>query len=150
QNREWILQHIGSPDAIYELADDFHKQNEIWKLPVSEIASHLKGKRSLHDIAEKSEVDTFEICKTVVALECLGLASTIQDSPLQMDLSAPEVEEPQEVSTEEETEMPLQQEFHEPIVSPEKPTAVTEQPEDVMEEPVPVLPAESRVETEPD
>jgi|GEM_PF-1877448 len=104
QNREWILQNIGSPDAIYALASDFQEQNETLKLPVQQIISHLNGRRSLHDIAEKSDLDTFDICKTVVALEHLGLVQAIQDVPLQMDLSAPETERP--VETTEMVEAP--------------------------------------------
>jgi septal ring-binding cell division protein DamX len=129
QNREWILQHIGSPDAIYALVDDFQKQNEILKLPVTEVVSHLNGRRSLHDIAEKSEIDSFEICKTVVALERLNLARAIQDVPLQMDLSAPE--------TELHSEAP-------PILE-DQPPALLEEPMELGQ--VLVLPTVSQLET---
>jgi len=149
QNREWILQHIGSPDAIYQLANDFHKQNETLQLPVNEIASHLNGKRSLHDIAEKSEMDTFEICKTVVGLECLGLAHAIQDTPLQMDLSTPETEQPHEVEIAENAEIPMR-DFEEPVETvatvETAPPANEEEPEKKAEQ---VVPVETIVQPEP-
>jgi hypothetical protein len=94
QNREWILKHIGSSDAIYAPAADFQEQNQGLNLPVSNVVSELNGKSSLHEIAERSGLDTFEICKTVVALEYLDLVRLIKDEPLQMPVAVPEIQEP--------------------------------------------------------
>jgi hypothetical protein len=103
QNRDWILQHIGSPEAIYALSDDFAEQNEILKLPVAGITSQLNGKRTLHEIAQGSGIDSFELCKTVVALEYLGFASSIQDVHLQMAFDTVEKEKISEPILEQES-----------------------------------------------
>ena len=106
QNRDWILQHIGSPEAVYALSSDFEEQNRTLKLPVSAVVSKINGKRSLHDLAQGSGIDTFELCKTVVALEYLDLARPIQDEPLQMALTAPaEVKAPAEAIPESSPEI---------------------------------------------
>ncbi len=97
KDREWILKHIGSPDAVYAVSAGFQEQNQALKLPVSDLVSRLNGKSSLHEIAETSDMDTFEICKTVVALEYLNLARPVMEEPLQMTFPALEDLEPMEV-----------------------------------------------------
>lgn len=99
QNREWILQHIGSPDTVYALATNFQEQNQALNLPVSKVVSLLDGKRSLHEIAETSGLDTFEICKTVVALEYLDLVHIVQEEPGQMPAGVPEIQWSVEIVT---------------------------------------------------
>ena len=102
QNRDWILQHIGSPEAIYATTAEFDHQVQNLKLPVSQAGSKLNGRRSLHDIAQSSGIDTFELCKTVVALQYLDLVRPIQDEPLQIELNAPEFQEQENVIVEDE------------------------------------------------
>ncbi len=63
--------------SVYELTSHFAEQNEKLNLPVSAVTSKLNGKRSLHDLAQISGLDTFELCKTVVALEYLGLVRPV-------------------------------------------------------------------------
>lgn len=99
QDREWILQHIGSPDAVYALASDFEEQNQKLNLPVSDVAPRLNGQSSLHEIAESSDLDTFEICKTVVALEYLDLVRPFKNEPLPMTVAVQEIQVPAEAVT---------------------------------------------------
>lgn len=96
QDREWVLKHIGSPDAIYIITPDFHEKNVTYKLPVEEIVSRMNGKRTLEQIADAAGKDTFEVCKTVVALEKLKLVERFHEKPLQMNLvvSEPAMTEP--------------------------------------------------------
>jgi hypothetical protein len=102
QNRDWILQHIGSPEAIYAIASDYEERSLEYKLPVSKLSGKLNGRRSLHDIAQTSGIDSFELCKTVVALEYLDLARPIQDEPLQMALNTQEPDQPFDLSIEDQ------------------------------------------------
>ena len=97
QDREWILQHIGSSDAVYALATNFQEQNQLLNLPVSNVVSRLNGKSSLHEIAEGSGLDTFEICKTIVALEYLDLVHPVPEEAEQMPVAVPEIQAPVEV-----------------------------------------------------
>lgn len=96
QDRQWVLRHIGSPDAIYTITPDFHEKNVTYKLPVEEIVSRMNGKRTLEQIADAAGKDTFEVCKTVVALERLKLVERFHEKPLQMHLvvSEPAMTEP--------------------------------------------------------
>ncbi len=103
QNREWILQHIGSPEAVYAIVSDFDDQNQVLKLPIPDVIKKMNGRRSLHEIAHMSDVETFEVCKAVVALEYLDLARPIQEEPLQMALSVPDSIEFAEAVQEEPT-----------------------------------------------
>ena len=108
QDRDWILQHIGSPEAVYSLSSEFQQKNETLKLPVSNVVSKINGKRSLHEIAQGSGIDTFELCKTVVALQYLDFAHPIHDEPLQMSLNS-------SASPEPVTQEPVAEEAEEPV-----------------------------------
>jgi septal ring-binding cell division protein DamX len=122
QNRDWILQHIGSPEAIYAISTDFNEQAQQLKLPVSSISTQLNGRRSLHEIAQSSGIDSFELCKAVVALEYLDLARPIQDEPLQMQLNTTEAgEQPTAVA-----DHPVPTEMEQPQ---QQPVPLTPQPE---------------------
>src|SRR5215471_12372930 len=61
QNREWVLQHIGSPEAVYSIAPDFHETNATYKLPVERVVSRLNGKRTLEEVSQVAEMETFEV-----------------------------------------------------------------------------------------
>ena len=160
QNRDWVLQHIGSPEAIYAVPSDYQEQLQKLKFPVSPVASKLNGKRSLHDIAQLSSVDTFELCKTVVALQYLDLAHPIQDEPLQMTLNAPEQQqaapalEDQPPPTSMEDMQELGQVLQLPTVEELQATASTTTENDPeKEEPEPEVPAAviaTEEESEPD
>jgi Domain of unknown function (DUF4388) len=110
QNREWILQHIGSPDAVYVLASDFQEQNQKLNLPVSDFVLRLNGQSSLHEIAESSDLDTFEICKTVVALEYLDLVRPFKREPLPIPVAVQEIQAPAEAVTDSPEPNPLAEE----------------------------------------
>jgi hypothetical protein len=100
RDRQWVLQHIGSPEAIYSLTSDFHEKNARYKLPVEELVTRMDGKRTLEDIAQSAGKDTFEVCKSVVALEKLKLVRPLRDKPLQMPLLVVEEQDQTQLSDE--------------------------------------------------
>src|SRR3990172_5067799 len=51
QNRQWVLEHIGSPESVYLLAPDFHEKNAACKLQADVVVSRIDGKRSLEEIS---------------------------------------------------------------------------------------------------
>lgn len=99
RDRQWVLQHIGSPESVYQLDPGFHEMNALSKLPVEETVSRMNGKRSLEEIAHTSGQDTFDVCKMVAALEILGMAHkaeseaapivTMVESPREQQAPAP-------------------------------------------------------------
>lgn len=89
QDRQWILSYIVSPEAVYGIHPDFGELNQLWKLPVQELADQLNGRRTLLEIAHVSGRNTFETCKSVVALEVLGCAQRSAQPPAQMTLDVP-------------------------------------------------------------
>ena len=94
RDREWVLQHIGSPESVYQLDSSFHETNAQYKLPVEETVSRMNGKRTLEEIAHASGQDTFDICKTVAALEILGMAHKVESEAVpEVALSEAAVEE---------------------------------------------------------
>ncbi len=100
RDRDWILQHIGSPEAIYSKVPDFEQKYAEYHLGAEQIASYIDGSRSLEEIAQAVGIDTFEVCKTVAALQVLELARPQPFKPTQMPLAVSETEEPQPVVVE--------------------------------------------------
>lgn len=94
RDRDWVLQHIGSPESVFQLDSTFHERNALYKLPVDDTVSRINGKRSLEEIAQASGQDTFEVCKAVTALQILGM---VQKAPEK----APEIEAPIVVTAQE-------------------------------------------------
>jgi septal ring-binding cell division protein DamX len=107
QDRRWVLERIGSPETMYSLSEEFHLKNANYRLPIETVASRMNGKRTLNDIAHSAGLDAFEVCKTVAAMEILGMATRAKEKPRQIPL-------PVEPATTPETEK-LSQEV--PLVS---------------------------------
>jgi hypothetical protein len=84
---------------VYALSGEFHEKNAVYKLPVESVVSRIDGKRSLEQISELAGIDTFEACKTVAALQLLGLAGRVPDRPVQMPLAEPAAAEELVVET---------------------------------------------------
>jgi hypothetical protein len=101
RDRDWILQHIGSPEAIYSKVPDFEQKYAAYHLGAEQIASYIDGTRSLEEIAQAVGIDTFEVCKTVAALQVLELARPQPFKPTQMPLTVSETHEAQEPQTED-------------------------------------------------
>lgn len=100
RDRDWILQHIGSPEAIFAAAPGFDEKNAEYDLPVDDVVSKMDGTRSLEEIAQATEIDTFEVCKMVAALQILELARPQPFKPTQMPLSVSEKDESEPVTDE--------------------------------------------------
>jgi hypothetical protein len=103
KDRDWILKHIGSPEAVYVFTDPTEQKLDQYKLPVNEVISKMNGTRTLEEIAQASGVDTFEVCKTVAALQILDLAQPQQNKPVQMPLMEPKSNEMEMVPVLDET-----------------------------------------------
>jgi hypothetical protein len=120
RDRDWILRHIGSPEAIYAKVPDFEQKYAEYHLGAEQISDNIDGNHSLEEIAQSIGIDTFEVCKTVAALQVLELARTQPFKPTQMPLSVSETQEPQNVdvdSTETtEEDVSLGQVMHVPTV----------------------------------
>jgi hypothetical protein len=97
RDRDWILRHIGSPEAVYSKVPDFEQKYADYHLGAEQIASYIDGTHSLEEIAQSIGIDTFEVCKTVAALQVLELARPQPFKPTQMPLSVSETHEPQAV-----------------------------------------------------
>ena len=93
QNRQWVLEHIGSPESVYLLAPDFHEKNAACKLQADVVVSRIDGKRSLEEISSIAGLETFETCKMVVALQLLELVKRVPEAPVQLPLKEQEAEE---------------------------------------------------------
>ena len=104
KDRDWILKHIGSPEAVYILTNSSEQKLDQYRLPVDEIISKMNGTRSLEEIAQSSGVDTFDVCKTVAALQILELAVPQQNKPVQMPLMEPKSEDEEETPILNETD----------------------------------------------
>ncbi len=85
-DRRWVLEQIGSPEAVYGLSEEFHLKNANYRLPIETIASRINGKRTLNEIAQAVGSDAFEVCKTIAAMETLGMAKRIKEKPVQIPL----------------------------------------------------------------
>jgi septal ring-binding cell division protein DamX len=99
-DRHWVLQMIGSPEAVYEASPDFPEINAALRLPVVELVSRLNGKRTLQQVAEAAGLDTFEACKMVSVLQIFGMVRR-GEQPVQMPLVVAEAEHAVEAATEE-------------------------------------------------
>jgi len=97
RDRDWILQHIGSPEAIYSKVPDFEQKYADYHLGAEQIASYIDGNHSLEEIAQSVGIDTFEVCKTVAALQVLELVRPQPFKPTQMPLTVAETHEPEVV-----------------------------------------------------
>lgn len=97
RDRDWILRHIGSPEAIYSKVPDFEQKYADYHLGAEQIASYIDGTHSLEEIAQSVGIDTFEVCKTVAALQVLELARPQPFKPTQIPLTVAETHEPQAV-----------------------------------------------------
>lgn len=86
QDRPWVLERIGSPEAVYSLSEEFHLKNANYRLPIETVVSRINGKRTLNDIAQSAGLDGFEVCKVVAALEILGMATRAKEKPIQIPL----------------------------------------------------------------
>ena len=95
RDRDWILRHIGSPEAIYAKVPDFEQKYADYHLGAEQISANIDGSHSLEEIAQSIGIDTFEVCKTVAALQVLELARPQPFKPTQMPLSVSEMQEPQ-------------------------------------------------------
>lgn len=125
QDRDWILQQIVSPQAVYQLSPDFHEKNANWKLPAEAVVSRINGKRPLEEIAQNAGLDTFEVCKTVAALQLLQLVERVQEQPIQVPLLVTEtqteqamemartINAPREVSLGQVLQIPTMEELQE-------------------------------------
>lgn len=89
-DRRWVLEQIGSPEAVYGLSEEFHLKNANYRLPIETIASRINGKRTLNEVAQAVGSDAFEVCKTVAAMETLGMAKRIKEKPVQIPLMVEE------------------------------------------------------------
>ncbi|MCI0443584.1 DUF4388 domain-containing protein [bacterium] len=120
RDRDWILRHIGSPEAIYAKIPDFEQKYAEYHLGAEQISDNIDGAHSLEEIAQSIGIDTFEVCKTVAALQVLELARPQPFKPTQMPLSVSETQETQNVdvdSTETaEEDVSLGQVMHVPTV----------------------------------
>lgn len=94
QDRPWVLERIGSPEAVYSLSEEFHLKNATYRLPIETVVSRINGKRTLNDIAQSAGLDGFEVCKAVAALEILGMATRAKEKPIQMPLVAEDPTKP--------------------------------------------------------
>lgn len=83
QDRDWVLEQIVSPQSVYEFTVDFHEKYSSLKLPADAVVSRINGSRPLEEIAQSAGLDTFEVCKTVAALQILGLVQRIQSVSLE-------------------------------------------------------------------
>jgi septal ring-binding cell division protein DamX len=90
QDRRWVLERIGSPETVYTLSEEFHLKDANFRLPIETVASRINGKRSLNEIAHSGSLDAFEVCKTVAAMEILGMARPAKEKPHQMSLAVEE------------------------------------------------------------
>jgi uncharacterized protein DUF4388 len=97
RDRDWILRHIGSPEAIYSKVPDFEQKYADYHLGAEQIASYIDGSHSLEEIAQSIGIDTFEVCKTVAALQVLELARPQPFKPTQIPLTVAETHESQTV-----------------------------------------------------
>lgn len=97
RDRDWILRHIGSPEAIYSKVPDFEQKYANYHLGAEQIASYIDGTHSLEEIAQSIGIDTFEVCKTVAALQVLELARPQPFKPTQIPLTVAETHEPQAI-----------------------------------------------------
>lgn len=95
RDRDWILRHIGSPEAIYLKVPDFEQKYADYHLGAEQISANIDGSHSLEEIAQSIGIDTFEVCKTVAALQVLELARPQPFKPTQMPLSVSEIQKPQ-------------------------------------------------------
>jgi hypothetical protein len=102
KDRDWILKHIGSPEAVYVLTNSSEQKLDAYRLPVNEIISKINGRKSLEEIGQATGIDTFEVCKTVAALQILELVEPQLNKPLQMALTGPKVEDEQVIPVLEE------------------------------------------------
>ena len=119
RDRDWILRHIGSPEAIYAKVPDFEQKYTEFHLGAEQISANIDATHSLEEIAQSIGIDTFEVCKTVAALQVLELARPQPFKPTQMPLSVSETQEPQNVdvdSTEIAEDVSLGQVMHVPSV----------------------------------
>ena len=87
-DRRWVLEQIGTPEAVYGLSEEFHLKNASYRLPIESVVSRINGKRTINEIAHSSAVDAFEVSKTIAALEILGMAKRPKERPIQMPLIA--------------------------------------------------------------
>jgi hypothetical protein len=144
KDRDWILKHIGSPEAVYVLTNSSEQKLDAYRLPVNEIISKINGKRSLEEMAQAAGIDTFEVCKTVAALQILELVEPQLNKPLQMALTEPKAEEEQlvpvveegattngDISLGEVMQMPTVEELQQK--PPEQPSYVEEEPQEYIE-----------------
>lgn len=95
RDRDWILRHIGSPEAIYTKVPDFEQKYADYHLGAEQISANIDASHSLEEIAQLIGIDTFEVCKTVAALQVLELARPQPFKPTQMPLLVSETQEPQ-------------------------------------------------------
>ena len=111
QDRPWVLERIGSPEAVYSLSEEFHLKNATYRLPIETVVSRINGKRTLNDIAQSAGLDGFEVCKAVAALEILGMATRAKEKPIQMPLvaEAPTKHETSTVNAAETRPVPVPQ-----------------------------------------
>ncbi len=119
RDRDWILRHIGSPEAIYAKVSDFEQKYADYHLGAEQISANIDGSHSLEEIAQSIGIDTFEVCKTVAALQVLELARSQPFKPTQMPLSVSETQDPQTVdidSPEATEDVSLGQVMHVPTV----------------------------------
>lgn len=148
QDRNWVLQHIVSPQSVYALSQEYHHANTSYKFPVEAIVSRMNGKRTLEEIAQAAGADTFEVCKAVAALQILNLAQRQPDKPIQIPLLVA-----QEEAKEEEAEgMGMSPSLSAPTVSlgqmMQIPTVAELQQEEEMVEEVQTPSIDERVEEE--
>lgn len=99
QDRDWVLEQIVSPQAVFELTADFHEKYALMKLPADPVVSKINGKRPLEDIAQNAGMDTFEVCKTVAALQLLRLVQRVQEQAVQMPEAIAPAEEEESAPT---------------------------------------------------
>ena len=81
QDRSWVLEHIGSPQAVYALSPEFHEKNAQYKLPPLEVVSRVNARRTLEEIAVAAGMEAFEVCKTAAALQILKLLQKVESEP---------------------------------------------------------------------
>ncbi|HSE39463.1 MAG TPA: DUF4388 domain-containing protein [Acidobacteriota bacterium] len=159
KDRDWILKHIGSPEAVYVLTSTSEQRLDEYRLPVNDVIAKLDGKRTLEDIAHGTGLDAFEICKVVAALQILGLAEPKLTKPVQIPLveskdqndeTTPFMEEPPaahvDVSLGQVLQIPTVEELQENQFE----TSTQETPNETEQyvEAVPAVPEEERHEEE--
>ncbi|HSP07464.1 MAG TPA: hypothetical protein VLR94_09820, partial [Acidobacteriota bacterium] len=163
RDRHWVLQHIGSPESVFQPDTGFHEKNAVYKLPVEETVSRMNGKRSLNEIAQATGQDAFEVCKAVAALKILGMVQRVPEKAAPVPLMVAEAAIHQEatiteiapvahkqdlslgqvlqIPTVEELQQEQEAEEREPtlIVAPKEPPPAPPIPKPVVEPPVPVF-----------